>query len=167
MKIDTANAIKGAVNDAVEKITQEAKSRAFRASTELRNSALIVLRGERSGKVYKKLGTYGKRMNKQTKGLLKDYGHKLRGGQLYRASAPGEAPANRSGALRESWRQRNESESTGSGLTVRAAITTDVKYAPWLNDGTKDGHIEPRPFEEPIVEHAKPRIRKIFKEPYR
>lgn len=146
MKIDTANAMKGAVNEAVEQITQEAKSRAFRASNELRNSALFVLRGERSGRVYRKPFTA-----KAT----------------YKASAPGEPPAIRSGALRESWRQRNESENTGSSLTVRAAITTDVKYAPWLNDGTKDGHIDPRPFEEPIVEHAKPRIRKIFKEPYR
>jgi hypothetical protein len=82
LKID----LEGAVNEIVEEITYQAKSRAFRAANELRNSALTVLRGERSGKVYKKPGTYGSRMTKQTKSLLKDYGHKLRGGQLYRAS---------------------------------------------------------------------------------
>lgn len=167
MKIETTEAIKSAVDDAVQKITWEVKSRAFRASNELRNAALTVLRGQRSGRVYKKPGTYGKRMTKQTKALLKDYGHNLRGGQLYRASAPGEPPAVRSGNLRQSWRPRTESENTGSGLTVRSAITTDVKYAPWLNDGTRDGRIAPRPFEEPIIERAKPRIRRIFKEPYR
>ncbi|MCL5981730.1 MAG: hypothetical protein M1571_04285 [Firmicutes bacterium] len=159
--------IKPEIEKLVEQVTYEAKSRAFRAANELRNSALNVLRGQRSGRVYKKPGTYGKRMTKQTKELLKDYGHNLRGGQLYRASAPGEPPAVRSGNLRQSWRPRTESENTGSGLTVRSAITTDVKYAPWLNDGTRDGRIAPRPFEEPIIERAKPHIRRIFKEPYR
>ncbi len=159
--------IKPEIEKLVEQINHEVKSRGFRAANELRNAALTVLRrGARSGRVYKKPGTYGKRMTKQTKALLKDYGHNLRGGQLYRASAPGEPPAVRSGNLRESWRPRTESENMGSGLTVRVAITTDVKYAPWLNDGTEDGRIAPRPFEEPIIERAMPRIKKIYKEPY-
>ena len=141
MKID----IEGAVNDAVEEITYQVKSRAYRASNELRNSALDVLSNERkrSGKVYRKPFT-----RKAT----------------YTASAPGEPPALRSGDLRRSWRQRTASERTGKDLTVRPAITTDVKYAPWLEEGTD--RIAPRPFEKPIIEHAMPRIRKIFKEPY-
>lgn len=160
MKID----IEGAVNDVVEEITHQVESRAYRASNELRNSALTVLRGQRSGKVYKKPGTYGNRMTKQTKNLLNDYGHKLQGGQLYRASAPGEPPAVRSGDLRRSWRQQTVSEQIGKITTVKPAITTDVKYAPILDEGSN--RMEPRPFEEPIIEHAMPRIRKIFKEPY-
>lgn len=39
MKID----LEGAVNEIVEEITYQAKSRAFRADNELRNSALTVL----------------------------------------------------------------------------------------------------------------------------
>ena len=160
MKID----LEGAVNEIVEEITYQAKSRAFRAANELWNSALTVLRGERSGKVYKKPGTYGSRMTKQTKSLLKDYGHKLRGGQLYRASAPGEPPANRSGNLRLSWRPQSASERIGNTVTIKPAITTEVKYAPYLEEGTD--RMAPRPFKDPIIEKAMPRISQIFKEPY-
>lgn len=135
--------LEGEVAKVVEKITHQAKSRAFRAANELRDSALFVLRGERSGRVYRKPFT-----KKAT----------------YKASAPGEAPTVRSGNLRMSWRQRTASEGTGKDLTVRPAITTDVKYAPWLDEGTIK--MAPRPFKEPIIEHAMPNIRKIFNEPY-
>lgn len=141
MKIDLGKA----VDEAVEGITQQAKARAYRAANELRSSALHVLKGERSGRKYRKPFT-----QKAT----------------YTASAPGEPPALRSGNLRMSWRPQTGSENTSKGLTVKPAITTDVKYAPILQEGTKDGRIAPRPFREPIIEHAMPRIRQIFKEPY-
>ncbi len=137
--------LEGEVAKVVEKIAHQAKSRAHRAANELRDSALFVLRGERSGRVYRKPFT-----KKAT----------------YKASAPGEPPAVRSGNLRMSWRQRTASEGTAKSLTVKPAITTDVKYAPWLDEGTKDGRIAARPFKEPIIEHAMPRIRRIFNEPY-
>lgn len=156
--------IKHEVDKAVEKVTYEAKSRAFRAANALRNAALDVLRGQRSGRVYKRPFSSSK----------------------YTASAPGEPPAVRSGALRESWRETSAAvKNSGGSLTVRPAITTDVKYAPTLNEGfdgavkkdivTKSGQsktinyhltIEPRPFEEPIIEAAKPKIKKIYSEPY-
>lgn len=151
------------VNNVVEQINYEAKSRAFRAANELRNSALTVLRGQRSGRVYRRPFSSSK----------------------YTASAPGEPPAARSGNLRTSWRQVTASEKTGSSLTIRPAITTDVKYAPILDEGydgevkktikTKDGKskeityhltIKPRPFEDPIIEAAKPKIKQIYSEPY-
>lgn len=156
--------IKPEIEKIVNQINYEAKSRAFRVSNELRNAALTVLRGERSGRVYKKPGTYGRRMTKQTKELLKEYGHKLRGGQLYRASAPGEPPANRTGNFRLSWRQTIGSEKIGKDLTIKPAIITNVKYATWLEDGTEK--MKPRPFKEPIIEKAMPRIKKIYREPY-
>jgi hypothetical protein len=134
-----------AVDEAVQEISNQVKARAYRAANELRNSALFVLKGERSGRVYRVPFT------KSAK---------------YRASAPGEPPAQRSGRLRMSWRPQIGSESTGKTLTVKPAIITDVKYAPILQEGTKDGRIKPRPFEEPIIEHAVPRIQQIFKEPY-
>ena len=141
MKIDLGKA----VDEAVKDITHQVKARAYRAANELRSSALHVLKGERSGKEYRTPFT-----KKAT----------------YTASAPGEPPALRSGNLRMSWRPQTGSENTGKGLTVKPAITTDVKYAPILQEGTKDGRIAPRPFEEPIIEHAMPRILQIFKEPY-
>jgi hypothetical protein len=134
--------IKPEIDKLVDQINFEAKSRAFRAANELRNSALTVLRGQRSGRVYKRPFSSSK----------------------YTASAPGEPPAVRSGDLRRSWRQKTASESTGKGLTVKPAITTDVKYAPWLDEGTD--RMAPRPFEDPIIEDAKPKIKAIYSEPY-
>lgn len=155
--------IKPEIDKLVDQINHEAKSRAFRAANELRNAALNVLRGQRSGRVYKKPFSSSR----------------------YTASAPGEPPANRSGNLRLSWRQRTASETSVNGLTVKPAIVTDVKYAPILEKGydgevqketkLKNGRtktityhltIEPRPFEEPIIEAAKPKIKEIYSEPY-
>jgi hypothetical protein len=137
--------IKDITGKAVGKVNKEVASRAFRAANELRNSALTVLRGRRSGRQYKKPFSRS----------------------IYTASAPGEPPAVRSGALRASWKaaaaSQGESEDT---VTVKPAITTDVKYAPWLQKGTRDGKIAPRPFEEPIVNGAKSKVAAIFKEPY-
>ena len=141
MKID----LEGEVNKRIEEISHQVKSRATRASNELRVSALNVLsnRKKRSGKEYRK---------PFTKNIT------------YTASAPGEPPALRTGNLRVSWRSMAVSERMDKDLTVRPAITTDVKYAPWLDEGTDT--IVPRPIEKPIIEDAIPRIRKIFEEPY-
>ena len=138
MKID----LEGAVNEIVEEITYQAKSRAFRAANELRNSALTVLRGKRSGRVYKRPFSKSK----------------------YTASAPGEPPAMRTGNLRMSWRPQSASERIGNTVIIKPAITTEVKYAPYLEEGTD--RMAPRPFEDPIIEKAMPRISQIFKEPY-
>lgn len=155
--------IKPEIDKIVDQINHEAKSRAFRAANELRNAALNVLRGQRSGRVYKRPFSSSR----------------------YTASAPGEPPAARTGNLRLSWKTRTGSEIAGSSLTVRPAIVTDVKYAPILEKGF-DGEvqktkklkkggtktisyhltIEPRPFEEPIIEAAKPKIKQIYSEPY-
>jgi hypothetical protein len=138
LKID----LEGAVNEIVEEITYQAKSRAFRAANELRNSALTVLRGKRSGRVYKRPFSKSK----------------------YTASAPGEPPAMRTGNLRMSWRPQSASERIGNTVTIKPAITTEVKYAPYLEEGTD--RMAPRPFKDPIIEKAMPRISQIFKEPY-
>lgn len=134
--------IEGEVAKAVDKINWEVKSRATRAANELRNSSQKVLRGQRSGRVYRRPFASGH----------------------YTASAPGEPPAVRSGDLRRSWRQKTGSEKTSEGLTVRPAIITDVKYAPWLEDGTK--RMAPRPYKDEIIEDAKPKIKAIYSEPY-
>ena len=39
-----------------------------------------------------------------------------------------------------------------------------MKYAPILQEGSPK--MEPRPFEEPIIEKAKPEIEAIFGQPY-
>lgn len=139
MEID----LKGKINGLYNQVTREAKSRGYRAANVLRNASLQVLRGQRSGRIYRKPFT-----KKAT----------------YQASAPGEPPAVRSGALRLSWKPRAQSEREGRSVTVHPAIWTDVKYAPILQEGGPE--MEPRPFEEPVIEKAKPEIKAIFGKPY-
>lgn len=59
-------------------------------------------------------------------------------GRPYQASAPGESPANRSGRLAKSgdYKVRNFQEMT---------VGETAYYAKWLEEGTRDGRIKPRP----------------------
>ena len=70
--------LKIAVDDTVKKVNREAASRGMRAVNAIRNAELEVLRGKRSGRVYRKPHTKSH----------------------YTASAPGEPPARRTGNLR-------------------------------------------------------------------
>ena len=70
--------IEAAAKQIAEEIPRQMASRAYRASNELRNSALSVLSGQRGGRMY--------------------------GG--HQASAPGEPPAAWSGAFRLAWTPR-------------------------------------------------------------
>lgn len=134
------SAMQQSVRQAINQTKQEAAARAIMASNELRNAALNVLRGQRTGRVYRKPFT-----KKAT----------------YRASAPGEPPAVRTGALRMSW----SLHATGSaGNNITAGISTNLPYAPILEEGSKK--IAPRPYKDAIIERATPAIRNIFSRPY-
>ena len=74
-------AVKEAVNKTVTKINQQVKSRGTRVKNALRNAELEVLKGKRSGRKYRKPNSK----------------------RRYTASAPGEPPARRTGALRLNW----------------------------------------------------------------
>lgn len=127
------------VQQTVKECETKAKSCAVRAANQLRNAALNVLRGQRSGKRYKKPHT----------------------NTYYTASAPGEPPAVRSGKLRMSWGMKAE----GNGKeTYTAGIYTDIPYAENLDEGTPGGKIKPRPYKEKIIETAKPKVLQIFSE---
>lgn len=117
---------------------REIESRAFRASNALHNAALEVLRGQRSGRIYK-----------------------TPQGSTYQASAPGEAPAARTGTLRREWRQIQHGPDYGG-----PAIESVVPYASLLEEGTPGGMIQPRPFKQPILEKAWPEVETIYSEPY-
>lgn len=144
MPLDSTAAIglAGVVKNLVGKVSTETISRAWRASNELRNAELNVLRGQRSGRVYRKPFSKG----------------------TYRSSAPGEPPAVRTGTLRRSWRPTAASEKKGKGVVVMPGIKTDVPYAPGLQKGTS--RMAPRPYEDAVVEQAKPKIKQIFGAPY-
>lgn len=130
--------IKPEIDRRVNSINQQINSRAFRAANALRNAELTVLRGQGSGKVYKRPFSKGS----------------------YRASAPGSPPAVRSGDLRRKWKTQIHGGVGG----VTPAIVSDTKYAPYLDEGTSK--MAPRPFKERVIENAKPKVKSIYMEPY-
>lgn len=134
--------LKVAVDDTVKKVNREAASRGMRAVNAIRNAELEVLRGKRSGRVYRKPHTKSH----------------------YTASAPGEPPARRTGNLRLNWNGTVESSSTGSGLRVTAVLESQERYSTYLENGTR--RMAPRPFKQPISEKAMPEIERIYHEKY-
>lgn len=134
--------LKVAVDDTVKKVNLEAASRGMRAVNAIRNAELEVLRGKRSGRVYRKPHTKSH----------------------YTASAPGEPPARRTGNLRLNWNGTVESSSTGSGLRVTAVLESQERYSTYLENGTR--RMAPRPFKQPISEKAMPEIERIYHEKY-
>lgn len=134
--------LKIAVDDTVKKVNREAASRGTRAVNTIRNAELEVLRGKRSGRVYRKPHTKSH----------------------YTASAPGEPPARRTGNLRLNWNGTVESSSTGSGLLVTAVLESQERYSTYLENGTR--RMAPRPFKQPISEKAMPEIERIYHEKY-
>lgn len=134
--------LKIAVDDTVKKVNREATSRGMRAVNAIRNAELEVLRGKRSGRVYRKPHTKSH----------------------YTASAPGEPPARRTGNLRLNWNGTVESSSTGSGLLVTAVLESQERYSTYLENGTR--RMAPRPFKQPISEKAMPEIERIYHEKY-
>lgn len=135
--------IRPAVDRIVKKIYGRAEALSFQAANELRNSELSVLRGKRSGRVYRRPASRRK----------------------YTASAPGEPPAVRSGILRNSWGSRTSSVRAGKTLILKPSIATSIKYARYLEDGTKK--MAPRPYQDKIIEHAVPRVLRIYKNLHR
>lgn len=134
--------LKIAVDDTVKKVNREAASRGMRAVNAIRNAELEVLRGKRSGRVYRKPHTKSH----------------------YTASAPGEPPARRTGNLRLNWNGTVESSSAGSGLRVTAVLESQERYSTYLENGTR--RMAPRPFKQPISEKAMPEIERIYHEKY-
>ncbi len=136
-------AVRAKVSEMTEDINRKALARGTRAVNALRNAELNVLKGERSGKRYRK------------------YPYK----SMYTASAPGEPPARRTGNLRLHWNgQVKKGASSGNGVEVIAELESQESYAAELENGTSN--MAPRPFVEKIKEEAAPEIQRIYSEPY-
>ena len=135
--------VQAKVSEMTKDISRQVVSRATRAVNELRNAELDVPKGQRSGRRYRK------------------YPYKSK----YRASAPGEPPARRTGALRLHWNGKVETRPAGNGVTaVTAILESGETYAPFLEHGTS--RMAPRPFHDRIVEKAKPNILRIYEASY-
>lgn len=128
-------------------VQKEVSQRAYRASNELRNAELYVLRGQRSGKKYRVPGTRRK----------------------YTASAPGESPAVRTGVFRLSWGTHVRVEKNGTHFRAVSAIESKERaggrlLGEMLENGT--GRIAPRPYKQKVIDRALPKIKAIYQKPY-
>lgn len=130
-----------AVEETVADVRKQMKSRGYRAENELRNAALEVLIGQRSGRVYKKADR----------------------ASLHTASAPGEPPAKLDGNLRENWKGDVREE---GDTFVPYIENLEEKYPYYMEHGTPGGLIAPRPYVDRIRDKALPAIKKIYEEPY-
>lgn len=136
-------AVKAKVSEVTADISRQAASRGTRAVNALRNAELNVLKGQRSGKRYRK------------------YPYK----SMYTASAPGEPPARRTGNLRLHWNgQVKTGASSGDGVEIIAELESQEPYAALLENGTSK--MAARPFVEKIKEEAALEIQRIYSEPY-
>ena len=154
MRISYPVPVDKAVKDAVEDIKKQVEARSYTAANELRNSALTILRGARSGRVYKVPGPFRRQRDKIS--------GKMKNGRYYTASAPGEPPAARTGNFRRSW----QPTALKSGNLYISRIETDSDYADWLENGTPGGQMAPRPHHERILKHAEPKVVRIYSAPY-
>ena len=137
------SAIRATVKDQVANINRKVVSRGVRAVNAIRNAELEVLKGQRSGRVYRKPFSRA----------------------TYTASAPGESPARRTGNLRMHWNgQVNSKSSSSGGVAIVAELESQESYAAHLENGTS--RMAPRPFVEKIKQEATPEIQKIYSEPY-
>lgn len=164
-----AQFIRKTIHDSLDGINRQVTQRAYRASNELRNSSLFILRGSRGGRVYRLPAGYGKVQTKATKSMLKEYGRKLKGGQLYRASAPGQPPAVRFGHFRNSWGTKVHVEGGGGGFRAVSSIESHLTVNGYvlgelLENGTSK--MAPRPYKQKIIDRALPKIKAIYSAPY-
>ena len=129
-------------------VQKEVSQRTYRASNELRNASLYVLRGKRSGKVYRVPNT----------------------GKTYKASAPGEPPAVRTGAFRLSWGTHVHVEKKGVHFRAVAAIESKERaggrlLGEMLENGT--GRMKPRPYKQAVIDRAMPKVKALYQKPYK
>ena len=153
--IEVQHVIDGITDD----IKHQMERRAWLAALELRNSALTVLRGSRSGRRYKVPGTY-RRQRDKTDGKMKN-------GRYYTASAPGEPPAIRTGAFRNSWQPKSKVVYGTYVSRIESDLMTENgghNLGEILENGTK--RMAPRPHHDRILQHAEPTIVRIYEEPY-
>lgn len=135
------------VQTTLKGVQQEVSSRTYRAANELRNSALYILRGSRGGRIYKVPNT----------------------GVTYKASAPGQPPAVRTGAFRLSWGTHVHVEKVGVHFKAVASIESHERAGGYLlgellENGTSK--MAPRPYKQKIKDKALPKIKQIYSAPY-
>ena len=138
------------IGEAVSRnLSMEVMSRSSRVSNELTNAVAFILRGARHGRRYLIPGTR----------------------RHYTASAPGEAPAVRTGVLRASFMPKETIENvSGNDFTAHSSTESNVRVgggyhlSTLLEKGTK--RMAPRLHADPIVQRALPNVLRIYQRPY-
>lgn len=132
------------VQGKVKKIQQEVIRRSSKAGNYIRNEVIKTLSGQGHGRWYGN----------------------------HQASAPGEAPAQDTGALRNSFDSRNEVKITGNNAKIdssawsnlaKSGVSPGFNYA-YINYGTST--IAPRPYVDKAREAAKEKLIKDLRRPY-
>lgn len=121
-------------NEVVQSLENVATQRMWQATQLVRNQVLETLSGERTGRRYRVPGTQ----------------------VYYTASAPGEAPAVRTGHLR----QNIKTEVVADGRTVRGRVGTDVEYGAHLELGTSK--MAPRPWLERSFKEVEEDVKQVL-----
>lgn len=145
---NASQAIGKVIASTLKGVQKEVSQRAYRASNELRNASLYVLRGARSGKTYRVPNT----------------------GKKYKASAPGEPPAVRTGTFRFSWGTHVHAEKNGSHFRAVSSIESNERAGGrLLGEMLENGHgsVAPRPYKQKVIDKALPKVKAIYKKPYK
>lgn len=144
--------LKSAVKKIYKKLIKAVQREGQAGVQELRNAELLVLRGQRGGKTYHVPGTGRVKYNKKNHKATITY-------RNYRASAPGEAPAVRTGVFRTSWQPYVKER--GDGVMLRLNTSQNGRrYPGYLEHGTSK--MQPRPYVKAIQNKAEPQIRRIY-----
>lgn len=143
----TGIAIRQEISQKMVGIEKEIALRSYRVSNETRNALLTKLREQKSGKTYKLPNSKA----------------------TYTASASGEAPANRTGALRNSYGTKMSMARKNGNFVAYAGIESGLKSGGYLigdllESGTK--YMDPRPFRDAVIEKVKPYADKVYSAPY-
>lgn len=136
------------IQTTLKAVDKEVSQRTYRASNELRTAALYILRGQRNGTVYRVPHT----------------------SKHYTASAAGEPPAVRTGVFRLSWGTHVHVEKQGVHFKAVASIESGERagrrlLGEMLENGT--GKMAPRPYKQKVIDKALPKIKEIYKKPYK
>lgn len=145
---NACNVIEQTIKQNVSSIKAQMQQRGVSAANELRSSVLHILAGQRSGRRYRVPGTKAH----------------------YTASAPGEAPANRTGLLRISYHARSYALDYGNIYEVHSIADSQYKtkkghiIGDMLEQGTRK--IKPRPFKRASLSRARPNVLNIYRRQY-
>lgn len=139
-----AAAIDKAISLQVRGIRGKIAARTYWASNELKTASIYVLRGKRSGRIYRVPFTK----------------------QKYQASAAGESPAVRIGAFMLSWKIHSSVQKNDLQFRTMASIESSIKVGSYLlGDILEDGtsKMDKRPYKQKIINMAMPKIMEKYK----